>query len=101
MTQKDFLEVLDNLYCRALDGIPIVSPPIDVLANNYLQKNTSVEKAVKEFIHYQTIKCTTSGFLTGLGGIITLPVAVPANIGSVVRMIACIAYMGGYDVNSD
>lgn len=36
---------------------------------------------------------------------ITLPVAIPANISSVVyvqmRMIACIAKMGGYDVASD
>lgn len=36
---------------------------------------------------------------------ITLPVAIPANISSVMyvqmRMIACIAKMGGYDVTSD
>ncbi len=51
------------------------------------------------------MKCGTSGFLTGLGGVITLPVAIPANVGSVLyvqmRMIAAIAQMGGYDVRSD
>lgn len=51
------------------------------------------------------MKCGTLGFVTGLGGLITLPVAIPANISSVMyvqmRMIACIAKMGGYDVTSD
>lgn len=51
------------------------------------------------------IKCTTSGVVSGLGGIITLPVAVPANIANVLyvqmRMIACCAYMAGYDLKSD
>ena len=40
-----------------------------------------------------------------MGGLITLPVAIPANVSSVLyvqmRMIACLAYMGGYDTNSD
>ena len=35
------------------------------------------------FISWQVAKCGTSGFLTGLGGLITLPVAIPANIASV------------------
>ena len=43
--------------------------------------------------------------MTGLGGLITLPVAIPANISSVMyvqmRMISCLAYMGGYDTDSD
>ncbi|CUI84521.1 EcsC protein family [Achromobacter xylosoxidans] len=54
---------------------------------------------------WQNTKAATSGFVTGLGGIITLPVAIPANIASVlfvqVRMIAAIAHLGGYDVKND
>lgn len=69
------------------------------------QKNDSREKAAKQFVNYQVAKCTTSGFVTGLGGLITLPVAIPASVSSVMyvqlRMIACLAYMGGYDTNSD
>ena len=56
-------------------------------------------------IKNQVVNCTTSGFLTGFGGIITLPVTIPANVGSVLyvqmRMIACIAYLAGYDLKSD
>ena len=83
----------------------MVSPPIEDLANNYLQKHDSIPIAAKHFINYQIAKCSVSGFITGLGGLITLPVAIPVNIGSVLyvqmRMIACLAYMGGYDTNCD
>lgn len=46
-----------------------------------------------------------SGFITNLGGLITLPVAIPANMSSVlyiqIRMIAAIAFMAGYDISND
>ena len=103
--QEDIMQILDKLYDKSVYGISKISPPIEVLANDYLEKNNGIEKAARDFIGYQIVKCTTSGFLTGLGGIITLPVAIPANISSVmyvqIRMIACLAYMGGYDINSD
>ena len=97
--------LLNQLYNQSIRGIAKVSPPIDVLANNYLEKSEDLEKAARTFVNYQIVKCTISGFITGLGGVITLPVAIPANIGSVMyvqmRMIACLAYMGGYDTDSD
>ena len=99
------MKLLDKLYGQSINGIPKVSLPIDKLANDYLQKNKDISSAAKNFIAFQTAKCTTSGFLSGLGGLITLPVSIPANIGSVLyvqmRMIACLAYMGGYDTDSD
>lgn len=99
------MQLLDKLYDQSVHGIAKVSPPIEVLANNYLEKSKDTPTAAKKFINYQIAKCTTSGFLTGLGGLITLPVAIPANVGSVMyvqmRMIACLAHMGGYDTNSD
>ena len=102
---EEVMTLLDKLYESSIQGICKVSPPIDRLANDYLQKNQNVEAAAKKFINYQIAKCTTSGFLTGLGGLITLPVAIPANISSVMyvqmRMVACLAYMGGYDTRSD
>ncbi len=105
ITQEKIMATLDKLYAKAIDGVPAVSLPINELANEYLAKTNSVEKAAKKFIAYQVAKCTTSGFINGLGGIITLPVAIPANIASVLyvqmRMIACLAYMGGYELNSD
>lgn len=53
----------------------------------------------------QITKCTTSGVVTGFGGVITMPLTLPANVGNVMyvqmRMIACTAYMAGFDLNSD
>lgn len=51
------------------------------------------------------MKCTTSGFFTGFGGLITLPVALPANVTRILyvqmRMIASLAYMAGLNVHDD
>ena len=104
-SQEEIMQLLDKLYDQSIHGIAKVSPPIEELANDYLEKSSNAAAAAKKFINYQIAKCTTSGFVTGLGGLITLPVAIPANVGSVMyvqmRMIACLAYMGGYDTNSD
>lgn len=103
--QRRIIKLLDKLYEQSINGISKVSPPVTELANAYLQKNPYMQKAAKKFINNQIAKCTTSGFITGLGGLVTLPVTVPANVSNVLyvqmRMIACLAYMGGYDTNSD
>lgn len=86
-------------------GFAICSLPIEKMSDDYLQHNASIEDAAKDMINKQVIKCTTSGFITNLDGVITLPVTIPANVGSVMyvqmRMIACAVYMAGYDVHTD
>ena len=105
ISQDDIMLLLDKLYDNSIEGLHKVSPPVSELAADYLTKYPDIESAAKSFINYQIVKCTTSGFVTGLGGLITLPVAIPANISSVLyvqmRMIACLAHMGGYDTTSD
>ncbi|UOG07700.1 EcsC family protein [Bacillus altitudinis] len=70
-----------------------------------MSKHHSTDKAINSLVRWQNVKCTTSGFLSGLGGAITLPVAIPANLTSVIyvqmRMIAAIAHMRGYDLKDD
>ena len=50
-------------------------------------------------IRYQVLKATTSVVVTGLGGMLTLPVTMPANIDSVMyiqlQVVAAMAHMGG------
>lgn len=105
LSQADMMNLLDSLYSKCIQGIPMISSPIEKMVDDYLQHNATVEDAAKDMIHKQVIKCTTSGFITNLGGVITLPVTIPANVGSVMyvqmRMIACAAYMAGYDVHTD
>lgn len=104
-TQEQIMSLLDKLYEDSIKGLPHVSPPVSELASDYLEKHDTIEKAAKSFINNQIAKCTTSGFLAGLGGLITLPITLPANVSSVMyvqmRMIACLAHMGGYDINCD
>lgn len=105
MTQEAMIKALDLLYNQSINGLGIVSPPIDEFANDYLSKHKTASAAARSMFKHQIAKCTTSGFISGFGGVITLPISVPANISSVMyvqmRMIACAAYMGGYDTESD
>ena len=105
ITQADVMKMLDTCYDKALHGINKVSPPIEQFANEYVRKAKDPQKAAKIMLKNQIAKCTTSGFITGFGGVVPLPVSIPANIGSVlyvqIRMIACTAYLAGYDLNAD
>jgi hypothetical protein len=60
-----------------------------------------IEKAVKRLIVESVEAAGVNGFVTGLGGFITMPVTVPANMaGALVinaRLAAAIAYLHGYD----
>lgn len=104
ISENKALDILNNLYDKALNGVP-GSPSCYTLANEYLEKYPETDKAVKKFVMWQIAKCTTSGFLTSLGGLITLPVAIPANLTTVwyvqLRMIATIAIMAGYNPSDD
>lgn len=104
-SQEEIMKLLDVCYDKCLNGIPKVSSGVEQMGNDYLQKYATKEKACKAMLRNQITKCTTSGFITGFGGIITLPIAVPANLSSVLyvqmRMIACVAYMSGFDLRCD
>ncbi|MBD8083879.1 EcsC family protein [Chryseobacterium caseinilyticum] len=99
------LQVLDWAYEKSLNGIPGVSDPIEVFASSYTKGTGTMLQNVNSLIRWQISKTTTSGFLTGLGGLITLPVAIPADISTGIyvhmRMIAAIAFIGGYDIKDD
>lgn len=105
ISQEDVMKILDSCYEKCLNGIPKVSSSVEEMANDYLKKYKTKEEACKAMIRNQITKCATSGFITGFGGFITLPVTLPANITSVIyvqmRMIACTSYMADFDLNSD
>lgn len=105
ISQEEVMKILDSCYEKCLNGIPKVSPSVEEMANDYLKKYKTKEEACKAMIRNQITKCATSGFITGFGGFITMPVTLPANISSVIyvqmRMIACISYMAGFDLDSD
>ncbi len=105
LTEKQWLDILDQIYAVTLNGVPKVSKPVSEFADEYLEKYKDSKLASQKLVNNQILKCTTSGFLTGLGGVLTIPIALPANITSVLyvqmRMIAAVAYLNGYDLNGD
>lgn len=105
VTHEDIMKLLDSCYEKCLNGIPQISPSVAEMANDYLTKHVTVDEACKAMLRNQIAKCTTSGIVTGFGGFITMPVSIPANVGSVIyvqmRMIACVAYMASYELDSD
>ena len=104
MKREEILNTLDALYDKVLRGLPPKREGAVAMAERYLRKNDSVDDAALDLITDHMSKCTATGFVMGLGGLVTMPVTIPANIAGVLyfqlRMIAGLAYMGGYDVYS-
>lgn len=104
ISQEQAASILDACYEKALHGAP-GAKSCSQLAEEYLEKYPNPITAIDEFVKWQIGKCTTSGFLTSFGGIITLPVTLPANLVTVwyvqLRMIGTIAAISGCDPSDD
>jgi hypothetical protein len=104
VTQEYFTKALDWAYDSAVDGVPGLDSAQE-LTENYAAGDGSLLEKANSLIRWQIAKAATSGFLTGLGGILAMPVAIPANLASVmyvqIRMIAAIAHLGGHDLRDD
>jgi len=104
LTENKIMQALDWAYDKAVNGVPGLDSAQE-LANDYLSGDGSVYEKSNSLIRWQIAKAGTSGFLTGLGGVLIMPVTIPANLASVmyvqIRMVAAIAYMGGHDLKND
>ena len=98
-------QAIDWAYGRAIEGLPGISGA-QAFASEYLHLHSDdSEAAISALIKWQTIKAGTAGLVTGVGGVFTLPIAIPANVATVLyiqlRMIAAIAHIRGYDAKLD
>ncbi|WP_252180286.1 EcsC family protein [Endozoicomonas sp. 4G] len=104
ISESKIMKALDWTYDKAVNGVPGLDSAQEMAAD-YLKNSGTLKSKANSLIRWQNTKAGTSGFLTGLGGIITIPVSIPANITSVmyvqIRMIAAIAHMGGHDLKDD
>jgi uncharacterized protein (DUF697 family) len=99
------LQALDWAYDKATGAIPGLGSPAK-LAENHLKSNcNSAEKAIDDLIAWQVGYAGAAGFALGMGGVITMPVAIPANLASSLiiqlRMIVAIAILRGYKVDDE
>ena len=99
-------KLLSSLLGRALGGFPPLSSA-ENLATEYLtdQGYASHDERVASLVKRETTKNFTTGFLTGLGGVITLPLGMPTALGASwliqARMAGAIARIYGHDLNDD
>lgn len=104
LTHSKLMQALDWTYEKVVSGVPGLDTAED-LANSHLKEKRSLQDSANALIRWQNSKAGTTGFVSGLGGIITIPIMIPANITSImfiqVRMIAAIAHMGGHDLKDD
>ena len=104
LNRQTIMQVLDWAYERTLTGIPGLDS-VDGLARKFMMKEGTMHEKADSLIRCQNIKAGTSGFLTGVGGLMILPAAIPANLASVlyiqIRMIAAIAIMGRYNLRDE
>ena len=108
MADKLTLGKVDRVLNWSYNQALVSHGPIDgaiELAESYQDRHSPPKKNAESLIRYQVAKAAASGFLTGLPGILSMPVTLPANLTSVlfiqIRMIAAIAHLGGYDLNDD
>jgi uncharacterized protein (DUF697 family) len=105
LTESKIQQALGYAYDKALVGFTGVDSALELVENYKKEYPNNNLKQVDALIRWQVTKSAASGFLTGLGGLITLPVAIPANIASVlfiqIRMILAIAVIGGYNPKDD
>ncbi|ANS78290.1 2,4-dihydroxyhept-2-ene-1,7-dioic acid aldolase [Serinicoccus hydrothermalis] len=103
------LDKLANVFVGRLldygvDGVGPVQSSSEVLARVRNNKGEDDEKVVNAIVSEHIRKAAVGGFLTGMGGIFTMPVAIPVNVLEfytlATRMVAAIAEHRGYDVRS-
>lgn len=98
------MSFVESAYQKVTGPLPVVGSALD-LANDYRKLGKDIPLCVDNLIRWQCSKTALSGFVTNLGGILTMPVGIPADLAQSIyvqlRMIAAIAHMYEYNVHSD
>ena len=97
--------LIQKILNVGLDG----NGPIDSarqVADEALRKEKgNVEEAIDRVVRSHMIGGSIGGFATGLGGFVTMPVALPVNVlefyVQATRMVGAVAHLRGYDVSDD
>jgi uncharacterized protein (DUF697 family) len=105
-TDESANKLVTYLLETGLSGFPPLSSA-ESLATEYLidQDYQSDDARVDSLIKWEMTKNFTTGFITGLGGIVTMPVGVPSALGASwliqARMAGAIARIYGHTLDED
>jgi hypothetical protein len=94
--------LIQVLLDAGIDGLGPLKPARQ-LADLARRDTRTTEGAVKKIVRSHVVKGGVGGFVTGVGGFVTMPVALPANVVEfyvgATRMVAGIATLRGYDLD--
>ncbi|HEY0645601.1 MAG TPA: EcsC family protein [Nocardioides sp.] len=95
--------LVDMLVSTGLEGRGPLSSARELAEEALAKSEGDVEKAVARLARQTLVTGGIGGFVTGLGGFITMPVSLPVNVAEfyvqAVRMVGGIATLRGYDVS--
>jgi hypothetical protein len=88
---------------RAIEGVGPLPPAAEAADKQLAEQKGNVERAIHEVIENHVRYAGAQGFVTNIGGLVTMAVTVPTNISGLAliecRMIAGIAHLRGYDLD--
>ncbi|MEM0961801.1 MAG: EcsC family protein [Bacteroidota bacterium] len=92
--------ILDRLYPTVLDGVPGLGTPQERASEARLDGGTLGEQADRVVRRHLALSAS-AGFVSGLGGWLTLPIVLPTNMAAVasiqLHMVASVAALAGHD----
>lgn len=103
-TSRVSIAIVRKVLDRGIDGIGPLDSAQDV-AEQALRKNPDPVQALDAIVKAHLKLAASGGFVTGVGGLITMPVALPANVVGfyllAARMAGATAHLRGYDIDAD
>ncbi|GAB3706247.1 EcsC family protein [Mariniluteicoccus flavus] len=96
-------KLIENILDVGIDGRGPFAGSVKIAQKASTKGDT--EKAIDAIINQHIRSGAAGGFVTSLGGFVTMPVAIPANVFEfyvqATRMVGAIAHLRGYDVDAD
>lgn len=95
---------LEWIADAGINGLGVL-PSAEQVAADYLKEAASVEDAINSVIAWRTTYAAGTGFITGLGGIVAMPITIPAGLAASYALgantAAAVAHLRGYDIHSE
>ena len=89
---------------RAIDGFGPMKSAVSSADTKLVDNGGDVERAIRALVRLHTSLAGVQGFVTNLGGVAAIAVAVPANVVGVTlvqcHLVAGIAHLRGYDLEN-
>ena len=105
--ESAIMKMMNSILSHGVDGIGPLQSSKELAKSYQPRKNSSMDvgDAIHTMIKWESSKSFGTGFVTGLGGLLTLPVNVSASLYASwvvqARLAGAIAHMYGYDVHSE